>query len=242
MHIRSRAPIALVGLVGFVGLATLAILAGCRDETVTVSDESGDATPPTATQPATPTPPQGAETTAPAPTGDMSTGDMPTGDTSTGPTEPSLPSIVNDGAEPTARAIDPDAPWQLPAGWSESPARPPMRHATLMIDDPEGAIEVAITRFPGDVGGMLANVNRWRGQVGLGPVTEADLPDLLERFSIPGFEGAVIHLRGTRGEMLVASIHETAADRTWFVRVIDAPETIARIKPQVEDFARTFGQ
>jgi hypothetical protein len=35
--------------------------------------------------------------------------------------------------------------------------------------------EVAISHFPGDVGGDLANVNRWRQQVALPPIDEAGL-------------------------------------------------------------------
>jgi cysteinyl-tRNA synthetase len=35
--------------------------------------------------------------------------------------------------------------------------------------------EVAVTVFPGTVGGLTANVNRWRGQIGLPPASEADI-------------------------------------------------------------------
>jgi hypothetical protein len=39
-----------------------------------------------------------------------------------------------------------------------------------MVSDPDGKAEVTVSAFPGDTGGLLANLNRWRGQIGLEPV------------------------------------------------------------------------
>lgn len=144
------------------------------------------------------------------------------------------------GAPPEQAHAPIEQPWTKPDAWTESDNVPAMRLATLVIDDESGPVEVAISRFAGDVGGMLANVNRWRGQVGLTPATEADLPDMIEEFSSPGFEGALLHIEGESQHMLVASLYETAADRTWFVRVVAEPEVAARVKDEVFDFARSF--
>lgn len=116
-----------------------------------------------------------------------------------------------------------------------------MRLATYIIDSPAGEVEVAISRFAGDVGGMLANVNRWRGQIGLAAIGEEELPELLVAFNNPGFEGHFLHLRGPESDMLAASIFESAANQTWFVRVIAPPESSEAVKEEVFDFARTFG-
>lgn len=68
-------------------------------------------------------------------------------------------------------------PWAVPEGWvfDETPRQ--MRIATYMAPTESGEQEVAVTRFPGRVGGELANINRWRGQMGLSPITEAELED-----------------------------------------------------------------
>ncbi len=133
-----------------------------------------------------------------------------------------------------------EQPWSVPDSWSESADVPSMRLATLVIEDESGPVEVAISRFAGDVGGMLANVNRWRGQIGLGPVTEAELVGLIEPFQTPGFDGAFLHIEGERQHMLVGSLYETGADRTWFVRVLTEPEVASRLKDEVFAFARSF--
>src|SRR5690606_18990816 len=87
-----------------------------------------------------------------------------------------------------AEAGDAD-PWVVPIGWTLVPGERPMRVATYEAPGPDGPVEVAITRFPGRVGGELANINRWRGQMGLPPVDESELEAVIERFEAPGFDG-----------------------------------------------------
>ncbi len=64
--------------------------------------------------------------------------------------------------------------WTLPAGWTEEKGRGE-RSATLRFGDGEPRLELSVSRLGGDGGGTLANVNRWRGQMGQGPLSEAEL-------------------------------------------------------------------
>ena len=52
--------------------------------------------------------------------------------------------------------------WTAPAGWVEQPGSQ-MRLVTFKVG-PDGA-ECTITAFPGDVGGLEANLRRWLGQL-----------------------------------------------------------------------------
>ena len=116
-----------------------------------------------------------------------------------------------------------------------------MRLATYQMQGPAGPVEVAISKFPGDVGGMLANVNRWRGQVGLAPAVETDLEGMIERFENPGFNGSLLHIQGAEQHIVVASIFETGTNHTWTVRISGSPEVAEAVKADVFAFARTFG-
>ena len=117
-----------------------------------------------------------------------------------------------------------------------------MRLATYEMQGPAGPVEIAISQFPGDVGGMLANINRWRGQVGLAPVTEPEIAGLIEStFENPGFKGTLFHIKGAEQHIVVASMREASPDRTWTVRATVPPDVAAAIKPEVFEFARTFG-
>ena len=99
-----------------------------------------------------------------------------------------------------------------PAGWAQAPAKPP-RVASFHT---AGHADVSVTFFPGDVGGDLANINRWRGQLGLPP-----LDDLAQQDSF-GFPPAnpvlrIYNLRGG-GQGILAAIIPDSRGR-WFIKL-----------------------
>ena len=76
--------------------------------------------------------------------------------------------------------------WTAPATWVSKPASA-MRKATYTVNGDAGeTADLSITAFPGDVGGELANVNRWRGQIQLPPLSAADLATAVTRFEANG--------------------------------------------------------
>jgi hypothetical protein len=65
--------------------------------------------------------------------------------------------------------------WPAPSAWKEV-APGSMQTAKFTVPEVDGAkADVTISTFPNSTGGNLANVNRWRGQIGLAPVEEAEL-------------------------------------------------------------------
>ncbi len=86
--------------------------------------------------------------------------------------------------------------WTVPEGWE--PGRPSqMRRGSFqVVGDDNKMADIAVTTFPGDVGGMLANINRWRGQIGLGPVTAGMVDATVEKLDINGKECQYVDLVG----------------------------------------------
>jgi hypothetical protein len=64
--------------------------------------------------------------------------------------------------------------WSLPPRWTQEAGGSAMRYATLKAPV-AGKVDVSVTVLPGDAGGELANVNRWRNQIGLPPLDGAGL-------------------------------------------------------------------
>lgn len=134
----------------------------------------------------------------------------------------------------------PGIEWDAPAAWRPRAGAGAMREATYLAPAPGGEVEVVVSQFPGDVGGLLANVNRWRGQVGLPPVDTEELEGVVQAFEAPGLVGHWMRLRGSDQEMLAAVIAEPGADRTWFVKAVAGPEQAAALEGEVAAFARSF--
>jgi len=148
-----------------------------------------------------------------------------------------------DGSAPFAGA-NPELPrrstgtvaWTVPPEWRSVASDQPMRLATFDA----GGAEVTVAAFPGAVGGNLANVNRWRGQIGLDPVDEPALGSLLSISRSGTTEVAILAMEGKDGKVMLGAIVTPGDGQTWFVKsVTDAARAQAR-RPAFEAFAGSF--
>lgn len=67
--------------------------------------------------------------------------------------------------------------WDTPAGWREAPAESGMRLAAFGPETGH-AWECVVFSLPGDAGGVRANLDRWRGQMGLEALTDTEFAGL----------------------------------------------------------------
>jgi hypothetical protein len=95
--------------------------------------------------------------------------------------------------------------WKAPAGWEAFDADDRMirsiggeRHGVFHIGTKERYADIDITSFPGAFTKVLLNVNRWRDQVGLKPVsTEAEAEKAFQKTEINGKPVLMVDLSGT---------------------------------------------
>ncbi|MCD8483527.1 MAG: hypothetical protein LR015_13225 [Verrucomicrobia bacterium] len=73
--------------------------------------------------------------------------------------------------------------------------------------------------------GLLANVNRWRQQVGLGPVTESGLRDIVRELTIDGLPAQLVEFSGPQAGTISAIVPKDG--QTWFFRMTAPPSTLA---------------
>lgn len=135
-----------------------------------------------------------------------------------------------------ARAGDATVEWTAPADWKSVQTDQPMRLATFDA----GGAEVTVTAFPGPVGGNLANVNRWRGQIGLGPVDEAAVAGLLTTSREGATEISLLTLTGEGGKVLLGAIIVPGDGKTWFAKSITDESHAAAIRDGFAAFAKSF--
>lgn len=129
---------------------------------------------------------------------------------------------------PSAPMAAADLHWQAPAGWKELPASG-MRRASFQVPGPAGAGDLSVVVLPGPAGGTLANINRWRGQLGLGEFSAADLQAQSKRASSPAGPLVVVDFAGNgsnSGTRLLAAILETP-QQTWFFKLTGPEATVA---------------
>lgn len=118
--------------------------------------------------------------------------------------------------------------WPVPRGWTQK-AGEGMRAATLLPAG--GKAEVTVIALPGDVGGELANVNRWRGQIGLAPVGEAELASARASVASSAGEASVYDFTGDGGKSRMVAAAVPVDGTTWFFKLTGEAAAVAAAKP-----------
>lgn len=117
--------------------------------------------------------------------------------------------------------------WSTPAGWSALPASPMVLNS-YQKDTPAGPVKLSVSAFPGNVGGDLANVNRWRRQIGLGPVTPETLSTVLKEVSLEGRSWKKTSLRNEDNALLIA--YTMSAGKSWFFKISGTSTAVESIE------------
>jgi len=107
---------------------------------------------------------------------------------------------------------------ELPAGWTVGPANA-MRKGSWTVAGPGTSKgEVAVTVFPGNVGGVTANVNRWRGQIGLAPATDAEVAAAAQPGKVGTAAGQLYRFDSTDGQKAMVALMVPKDGSTWFFK------------------------
>ncbi|MEM7386509.1 MAG: hypothetical protein AAF514_16330 [Verrucomicrobiota bacterium] len=147
------------------------------------------------------------------------------------------PATMNGRTLPASAVGKEDLPeWTLPEGWTALEARPPRRASFGLAGGPE--IDFSVTSFPGDVGGMKANVERWARQIGLPPISESDLASVNTAVSLPAGEGTVTDL--THDDQRVRVLTLMHNEQSWFFKMQGPKEQIDGQVANFDAFIQTL--
>ena len=127
--------------------------------------------------------------------------------------------------------------WSPPAHW-QAAGEKPMRLASFDVPGVGGAKgDVSISALGGGAGGLLANVNRWRGQVGLAPLDEAELAQAKETLDLGADQGVLVDLKGAEKRILAVVV--SRADRTWFFKLSGPDALLTKERDNFVQFVKS---
>lgn len=203
----------------YVTVACLLVLAACKKEEAQVYSMAKPT--PEAAAPSIPAAPASAHGLAPA---GLPEGHPPIG---MGGAMGSLPPGFAADAGPASLA------WKAPAGWTAKPASG-LRRATFIVPGSAGPADLSVITLAGDAGGELANVNRWRAQVGLAPWSETAFKQASEKVASSAGTFTVVDLGGPAQRMLVGMTNRDG--ETWFFKLLGPDLTVAAAGPAFKAF------
>jgi hypothetical protein len=159
---------------------------------------------------------------------------------------PGHPDISSASAAPGLAASGsarPQLTWQTPEGWTEVPAGE-MRVASFKIQGQNGKqADVSVIPLPGLPGSDEANVNRWRGQVGLSPASPDELKKSAESVEAGGQPAQLYDIAGQNPgsgdatRILGAIQHRPGA--VWFFKMTGDADLAEQQKPAFVAFLKS---
>jgi len=159
---------------------------------------------------------------------------------------PGHPDISSAPAAPgfaASASAQPQLTWQTPEGWTEVPPGE-MRVASFKIQGQNGKqADVSVIPLPGLPGSDEANVNRWRGQVGLSPVSPEELKKSAESVETAGQPAQLYDIPGKNpgnGEATrILGVIQHRTDAVWFFKMTGDADLAEQQKPAFVAFLKS---
>jgi hypothetical protein len=128
--------------------------------------------------------------------------------------------------------------WQTPEGWTQKEGSNELRFAQIDLGD---GLTLVVSRFPGDVGGTLANVNRWRAQLHLRPVSAGDLEKVTKKVKAGDVTALLTDFTSQDGSqrMLGAILSDEKGGRTWFFKVTGQAKPVGERTDKFQKFGES---
>jgi hypothetical protein len=152
------------------------------------------------------------------------------------PMAPFMAANKGGGARPAA-----PLKYTTPPGWDEESDPAPPRVAAFQVSEGGRKAEVTVIPFPGEVGGLRANVDRWRRQVGLGPASDENLKKDLREVEVDGTAAVYADVTGpaSAGGSRILAVLVPRGGQSWFFKMQGPADLIERQKPAFEAFVKS---
>ncbi len=143
----------------------------------------------------------------------------------------------------TPQAVSEASNGQLPAGWKEVPGGAFLlaKYEIAGSGDAKAEVNVAVLGTSG--GGMMANITRWRGQLGLAPLSEEDFSKQARTVDVMGGKGTLMDMTGTDGKTglkarLIGVIAPQGSE-TWFYKLMGDEQIVGQQQDAFLKFIQT---
>jgi hypothetical protein len=133
--------------------------------------------------------------------------------------------------------------WQVPAGWQEVAGGQFLTAKFVIKGSGSEQAAVNVSNSSGEGGGLPGNVNRWRQQLGLGQLDDAQAAQLATPLDVQGGKAMIIDMTGAspatgqKTRLVGAILHQS--DRTWFYKLMGSEPLVEREKAAFTQFVKT---
>jgi hypothetical protein len=132
--------------------------------------------------------------------------------------------------------------YDTPAAWTAAPGD---QFSTVAFEVSEGdaAARVTVSQLAGDGGGLLENINRWRRQINLPALSDAELSTQTEPMTVAGIAGTYLECTGTNAQgdpEGLAGWIGLSDGRSWFVKIRGNTALVGRQRDTFKTFLQSL--
>ncbi|MEX2118407.1 MAG: hypothetical protein WD847_02255 [Pirellulales bacterium] len=147
--------------------------------------------------------------------------------------EPLAPGLAGDAGETGRGGLR----YNTPEGWQAGQAGA-MRKAAFVVAQGDRQVEITVIDLAASAGGLLDNVNRWRGQIGLGNTTEEELDQQVRKLPVGSDRGDYVELYGP--EQAILAVIARQGGKSWFIKLMGDKQLAEREKQRFEQFVQSL--
>lgn len=163
---------------------------------------------------------------------------------------PGHPAVSTPSSAPPSTSVTAPFKFETPSGWQQRPASG-IRKVEFVIEEGGKSAQATAIDFPAASPPMMsdpvANVRRWRGEVGLPPVSDDEIKKSMQPLKIDGIEAMWVDVvpdtsqpgqsqaeRGTLAAML------TRGDAIWFFKLSGDRDVVAAQREKFKSFLKSL--
>ena len=133
--------------------------------------------------------------------------------------------------------------WNVPPQWVETPPRAMVFKGFEVAGDKGAKAEITVSFFQGTVGGLLANINRWRGQISQPQIDDSQLDGVTEPVATLGGSGTMVDFTGadakTSQPARLVGVIVPHGENTWFYKLMGDAKVVKGQKDSFVQFVKT---
>lgn len=151
--------------------------------------------------------------------------------------------VDTDEVSPEAAPEPGQLDWDVPEDWQVLPPTGFRKGNYLFVSESGAQVEITVSSFPGQVGGLLANVNRWLGQASLEPISPAELEEVARTSAVEGETVTTVDLKDDSGAEDSTRIYASIVEhdgQSWFFKMSGPDAAVEEQIPAFDQMVQTL--
>jgi hypothetical protein len=128
--------------------------------------------------------------------------------------------------------------WQVPFHW-EAQDLGSLRKGSWIVKEGLAKVDISVLAFPGETGGILANVNRWAQQIGLKPILAEKLEDCVKTYSVGQRAAHYVSLKNPETKEATLGVIVPLGQVFWFFKMMGNEALVRKEQESFNQFLKT---